>query len=168
MRPDGGVCSSGWVPASRQSVEHLPQGALRLFERSPAGAGDRKALLHAAAPLLRCCARLRADEPLCLEPVQRRIDGAYGHDASRTALELATYRHSVGFVAKAYEREEDKLLELPEKIAFAHYLIAIPAVAISASRFKRARSSSSFCCAERVMTGSSSFASQCSNSYEPT
>src|SRR5262249_37172104 len=81
------------------------------------GALDDEMPLRSAAALGHGIARVRPDESLPLEAIERGIDRARGDAAAGSLVDLVANRGAVRALAEAQEREQYDQLEFTEAVA---------------------------------------------------
>ncbi len=79
-----------------------------------------KEALRASAAFWSRIARAGLHVALCLEPVQRGINGADGNFAARAHFDLPPNGYSVGLITKTQNREKHDVLKFAEVIASGH------------------------------------------------
>jgi hypothetical protein len=85
-----------------------------LPERAHAGREELEVPLALPASLRRRGADAGSDEPLALEAIEGRIDGADRRRASAAALDLGADRGAVAVTPEAQQRQQDEPLEFAD------------------------------------------------------
>src|SRR5215471_8431044 len=115
--------SSSCFPWAQRALDAVGEG--RVLTPRPAELGKPRALDHevalrSAAALGYRITRVRADEALALEAIERRVDGAGRDPAARAVVDFVANRRAVGTLSQSEKGEQDQELELTEAVSGWH------------------------------------------------